>query len=134
AVEWRVINAADYGFAQKRRRVFLFAFHESTKHYQGIVTKNLVEIIHTEGIFAKTFPLKEGYNKRNEFSIGIPKFKDLVEVSNRFTTTIYNSGILISGNVYTEQTSPIEEPFIPLRNVLERNVGEIYYINDDTKF
>src|SRR5699024_1238703 len=25
-VEWRVINAADYGFAQRRRRVFIFAY------------------------------------------------------------------------------------------------------------
>ena len=30
AVEWRVINAAEYGFPQKRRRVFIFAYHEST--------------------------------------------------------------------------------------------------------
>jgi DNA (cytosine-5)-methyltransferase 1 len=27
AVEWRVVNAADYGFAQRRRRVFIVAYH-----------------------------------------------------------------------------------------------------------
>src|SRR4029079_9899017 len=26
SVEWRVINAAEYGFAQRRRRVFIFAY------------------------------------------------------------------------------------------------------------
>ena len=31
SVEWRVINAAEYGFPQKRRRVFIFAYHKSTK-------------------------------------------------------------------------------------------------------
>ena len=33
AVEWRVVNAADYGFAQKRRRLFMVAAHESTPLY-----------------------------------------------------------------------------------------------------
>lgn len=30
AVEWRVINAADYGQAQRRRRTFLLAYHNDT--------------------------------------------------------------------------------------------------------
>ena len=31
SVEWRVINAADYGRAQRRRRVFFFVFRNDTK-------------------------------------------------------------------------------------------------------
>ncbi|MEX3969719.1 DNA cytosine methyltransferase [Paraburkholderia caribensis] len=34
AAEWRVINAADYGHAQRRRRVFIVAYHESTDAYK----------------------------------------------------------------------------------------------------
>jgi DNA (cytosine-5)-methyltransferase 1 len=34
AAEWRVINAADYGFPQRRRRTFIVAYHESTSVYQ----------------------------------------------------------------------------------------------------
>ena len=30
AVEWRVINASEYGFAQKRKRIFIFGYHKST--------------------------------------------------------------------------------------------------------
>ncbi len=30
AVEWRVVNAADYGYAQHRRRTFIVGYHEST--------------------------------------------------------------------------------------------------------
>ena len=29
-VEWRVINAADYGYPQRRRRVFIFAWKNNT--------------------------------------------------------------------------------------------------------
>ena len=31
-VEWRVINAADYGFPQRRKRVFIFAYLANTKY------------------------------------------------------------------------------------------------------
>ncbi len=36
AAEWRVINAADYGQAQRRRRVFILAYHQSTATYQRL--------------------------------------------------------------------------------------------------
>lgn len=35
-VEWRVINAADYGFAQRRRRVFIFAYKKSTNYFNRV--------------------------------------------------------------------------------------------------
>ncbi|HPK29149.1 MAG TPA: DNA (cytosine-5-)-methyltransferase, partial [Bacilli bacterium] len=34
ALEWRVINAADYGHPQRRRRVFIFAYHQSNSYYK----------------------------------------------------------------------------------------------------
>ena len=34
AVEWRVINAADYGMPQRRRRVFIVAYHKTTNLYK----------------------------------------------------------------------------------------------------
>ena len=30
AVEWKVINAADYSMPQRRRRVYIIAYHKST--------------------------------------------------------------------------------------------------------
>ena len=40
AVEWRVVNAADYGCAQRRRRTFIFAYHKSTKFYKEVYREN----------------------------------------------------------------------------------------------
>ena len=34
AAEWRVINAADYGQAQRRRRTFLLAYHNDTEIFK----------------------------------------------------------------------------------------------------
>jgi len=49
AVEWRVVNAADYGFPQRRKRVFIFAYQ----------VNDATVINHTtmiNGILAKAFP------------------------------------------------------------------------------
>lgn len=49
-VEWRVINAAEYGFAQ-RRRTFIFACKNTTKYYKDIENEKLENIIHKNQIF-----------------------------------------------------------------------------------
>lgn len=41
AAEWRIVNAADFGYAQRRRRVFIVAYHESTGVYQSMKTAGL---------------------------------------------------------------------------------------------
>jgi DNA (cytosine-5)-methyltransferase 1 len=41
AVEWRTINAADYGNAQRRRRVFIVAYHKSTGAFQTMQNDGL---------------------------------------------------------------------------------------------
>lgn len=53
-VEWRVINAADYGFAQKRRRTFIFACKNDTNYYKTIKDENLEDVIHKNRFFYRT--------------------------------------------------------------------------------
>ena len=38
-VEWRVINAAEYGFQQRRRRIFIFAYRDGTEYDKDIQTR-----------------------------------------------------------------------------------------------
>ena len=38
---WRIINAADYGYQQRRRRIFIFAYKDSTKYANNV--KNFTE-------------------------------------------------------------------------------------------
>jgi DNA (cytosine-5)-methyltransferase 1 len=38
SAEWRIVNAADYGYAQRRRRIFIVAYHRSTRVYQSMKT------------------------------------------------------------------------------------------------
>ncbi len=53
-VEWRVINAADYGFAQRRRRTFIFACKNDTKYYESIKNEKLEDVIHKNRIFYRS--------------------------------------------------------------------------------
>ena len=49
-VEWRVINAAEYGAGQRRRRVFIFASRNSTSYTR--ILKKKSSIISETGFFA----------------------------------------------------------------------------------
>ena len=72
-VEWRVINAAEYGYQQRRRRTFIFAYKNNTKYAEKILRtigytdlleeeskKECMEsVILKEGFFAETFPVNK---------------------------------------------------------------------------
>jgi len=55
-VEWKVINAAEYGFPQKRKRVFIFCYLNRTKIYKKMKKINTVDWLVSKGVLAKAFP------------------------------------------------------------------------------
>lgn len=59
AVEWRVVNAADYGMPQRRRRIFIFAYHRRTPQFAQIAgLKSLTSWLDKDGLFAQTFQIE----------------------------------------------------------------------------
>ncbi|MCI2068340.1 MAG: DNA (cytosine-5-)-methyltransferase [Bacilli bacterium] len=126
-VEWRVINAAEYGFTQRRRRTFIFAFRKNTKFFADELQKSPKDVFLKDGIFARAFKVK---NKDNIISeIEIKKPKDMVEFSDSFKADFKNSGFMIDGVVYTTKTFPVAESPITLRQMVEENVDEHYYLD-----
>lgn len=109
-VEWRVINAADYGMPQRRRRVFFLAYHKNTKLYQQVIKlKNPSEWILNKGVFAQTFEVSVNEKKSFEnFTIE----GDLADISADFNkkssslSPFANSGVIINRKVYTIETKP----------------------------
>ncbi|MGM5470462.1 DNA (cytosine-5-)-methyltransferase [Flavobacteriaceae bacterium LMO-SS05] len=106
AVEWRVINAAEYGMPQRRRRVFFIGYHKSTEIYKRLQKSNKIDWLTEEGTIANAFPVAKTK------SIQEIKLKgDLVEITNNFNKTgklspFQNTGLLIKGKVYTTKTEP----------------------------
>lgn len=149
SVEWRVINAAEYGFPQKRRRVFIFAYHKSTNYYKKMDEINYSDLIYKEGIFAKNFPIKYNIEKSSqktlfgdefmitdefgETDISEKEFGDVVEISDNFAFHFYNAGIMHKGNIYTYKTEPIDcKDGVTLGSLIEKNeVDEKYFLKDE---
>lgn len=132
AVEWRVINAADYGRAQRRRRVFIFAYHQSTKFYKTISKQDKQLVIENTGVFAKTFKIEKMINKITISDISDDKYTDLVDMTKNYNFSFNNSGCMIDNKIYTVKTIPVKQIPIALKNIIEKKeVEDTYFIKDN---
>ena len=133
AVEWRVINAAEYGFPQKRRRVFIFAYHESTKYYEKMSKISDEHLIYSEGIFTKNFPIKDSKLDFGSFKISQDVFKDVVDVSDNFEFHFFNSGVMRNGLISTYKTEPVDcSDIVTLGDIIEDGeVDSKYFLLDE---
>ncbi|MEI5908349.1 DNA (cytosine-5-)-methyltransferase [Bacillus spongiae] len=129
SVEWRVINAAEYGQAQRRRRVFIFATKNETPYVFNRRHFNESQMIHEEGFFAKAFPVQEGISTKKKPQSFIMK-KDIVEISDEFSMNYYNAGIMRDDLVYTEAVIPEEEAPKTLGDILQSDVDDKYYLSE----
>jgi DNA (cytosine-5)-methyltransferase 1 len=129
SVEWRVINAAEYGQAQRRRRVFIFATKDETPYILNREYKEDSDMIHKDGFFAKIFPIKGEISDKKKPTSFIMQ-NDLVKISDEFSMNYYNAGIMRGDVVYTEEVIPSEEEPITLAEILESGVDEKYYLSE----
>lgn len=126
-VEWRVVNAAEYGAAQRRRRTFIFAYNKNTKYYKAHQKDGLNEIILEKGFFAITFPIKNVENIRHgEVST------DIESVSDNFKFDFGNAGVMHNCKIATTKITPVEEKPITLNEILEtKKVDSKFFITKD---
>ena len=112
-VQWRVINAADYGHPQRRRRTFIFAFRKTTHYYRQF--KNLAKrskskesVILNSLMFSEEFPCEiDIKSKIKEGSLTADLYPELTDVSGRFSFGFENAGYCLSGHFYTVKVSPV---------------------------
>ena len=135
AVEWRVINAADYGMPQRRRRVFILAYLKDSIIYNDIKDSNSTDWLLKEGTFANAFPIQsENVLFPKEFKLK----GNIVDISENFnkngiTGMFENTGFMIDGNVITIKTKPVyDDNFLTLRDIIQKEeVPEEFYINNE---
>lgn len=129
-VEWRVINAAEYGFAQRRRRIFIFAYNKTTKYYKevekDIEQSSYREVLEKKSFFNSNFKIKE-VTKENLGELQ----DDILTVSDEFKFEFLDTGIMSKGRIVTLKVNPdIIEP-VKLRDILEDEVEEKFYLDED---
>lgn len=152
-VEWRVINAADYGFAQRRRRVFIFAYKQanvkntrldfSNKRINRLKTSAYKEFVQKSGFFNAIFPSEvdikkithtKHFNLRdtNEELYTGDFETDVQYISDNYSNMFRNSGAMIKGNIVSFDTTAHGD-FVqtPLEAILEKGIiSEEYFLTE----
>lgn len=132
-VEWRVINAADYGMPQRRRRTYILAYRKDSV-WAKKVDSCLPEVwVIEKGIFATAFPCIKKTDKYSSFKID----GDLKEVSDNFSKNAKDSpfgvaGLMKNREVYsTEVLADYNGPCLTLGNLMvdEKDVPSDFFIS-----
>ncbi|WP_277821216.1 DNA (cytosine-5-)-methyltransferase [Palleniella muris] len=129
-VEWRVINAAEYGMPQRRRRTYITGYLNTTKLAHNISSD--LKTILSDGIFAQSFPaqVKEGCHV-SEFAIN----GNLAEISANFKHEFHNAGVIKGRDVTTVSVVPIYDgPALTLGELIlpDSEVPKEFFIDDET--
>lgn len=128
SVEWRVVNAADYGFVQRRRRTFIFAYRNDTVYGQQMKDCDTLAVLNTEGFFAHTFPI-HSHLTASEKNL---ETRDLLEITESFAFPFETAGYMSSGHIVTVKAEPdYHGPHKLLRDIMDHDVPEKYYLGDD---
>jgi DNA (cytosine-5)-methyltransferase 1 len=129
-IEWRVVNAADYGYPQKRRRVLIVG------RLAGAEPRDAPDVIF-RGTLARALPVTSGSRLplAENFTIrGVP-----ADVSERFGAThgsspFRNAGYMSHRQVWTLDVEPAwDGPTMTLEDILEptSDVPDEYFIPAD---
>lgn len=146
-VEWRVINAAEYGASQRRRRTFIFAYNENTEYAKSMDDLEPSEIITESGLMAKAFPIS-GYKDieigafdftdvsdvdiDTMLSVGtVDSDNDLIRMTNGFKFGFMDAGYMMDGQITTMKVLPIHIETTLLNEVVQSGVDDSYYIRQE---
>lgn len=133
SVEWRVVNAATYGAAQRRRRTFIFAYRNDTVYGQAMSQIAAEDIVANSGFMRQAFPITQCSND-SEGNLGdYETDEDIIRISDKFEFAFGKAGYMHEGYIYTCDVGEDEIQPIFLRDILEENVAEEYYITEDKK-
>lgn len=126
SAEWRVVNAAQYGAAQRRRRTFIFAYRNDTVYGRKISNIDADAVIREDGFMVKSFPIAEMGKMTQTALVG-----DIVDVSDSFKFAFEKAGYMHDGLIYTAKVIEKEETPITLGQILQKNVDERFYITTE---
>ncbi len=132
-VEWRIINAADYGMPQRRRRTYIVGYQKNSVVARKIDA--MADWVEFDGVMAKAFEFKPKAGSLSEFDIE----GSIQEVSAGFNkdkkdSPFGNAGMMKDRHVYSVDSEPIYDgPRQTLGgNLVDENlVPEDFFITDD---
>ncbi len=136
-VEWRVVNASDYGMPQRRRRIFIMAYKKGSSQHNLLKNNLSKEIFNSEGVFAKAFPINEVESKDIITKALSPDLVDITQNFNKETpknNAFLDAGYMIGGIYYTCKITPNYNGETKiLKDILEdeSNIPKDFYIDEE---
>jgi DNA (cytosine-5)-methyltransferase 1 len=129
-VEWRTLNAADYGAPQKRRRVFIFAAQAKDPVGKAVAGELAPATwIHRRGFFAGPFPVEvptQSVLSPEPPNVTLPR--EAAETSDRFRFEFRSAGLMKDGAVWTYAPTVVAEPVVTLGSILQDGVDGRYFV------
>lgn len=126
-VEWRVINAAEYGMPQRRRRTYIVGYRAESVVAQKI--ELLEDWVEFDGVMAKAFPFAIKNKSESSFSIdgAIKEVSDTFNKGKRLSP-FGEAGIMRNRQVFTVDTIPV---FDGTNQTLGDNLVDEDYVPED---
>lgn len=132
-VEWRIINAADYGMPQRRRRTYIVGYQKDSVVANKI--EKMEDWVEFDGVLAQAFPFSVKEKSVSAFDID----GTIKEVSDDFNkgkkeSPFGNAGLMIDRHVYSVDAIPVYDGDIQtLGNILvdEDYVPEEFFISEE---
>jgi DNA (cytosine-5)-methyltransferase 1 len=129
-VEWRVLNAADHGEPQRRRRVFIFGALESTAIGRKMARDaSEHDYLLRGGFFAGSFSVRQqsvAVVERLDPDVRLDR--RLAVMTRDFAFEFQNSGVMVDHQVWTRKVESKRDALVTLGSVLQEDVPEDYYI------
>lgn len=136
-VSWKMINAADYGYPQRRRRTFIFAYRNESNFYEtvsNIVKKDDDTIIEFIKDMAPLSSTMNNESVSNLTKIDLNTFNNLTELSDKFffKKGFKKTGLMIDGKVYMADYVPNCRKESVLKDLLVENIeDEKFYLDEE---
>ena len=132
-VEWRIVNAADYGMPQRRRRTYIVGYQKDSIVAQKI--EKMEDWVEFDGVMAKAFEFRPKEKSVSEFNIE----GTIQKVSSGFNkgkkdSPFGNAGMMMNRHVYSVDADPVYDgPRQTLGGNLidEKLVPEEFFISDE---
>jgi DNA (cytosine-5)-methyltransferase 1 len=100
-IEWRVVSASDYGFPQRRIRVFIVAKRTKQK------PTNVQDLITKKGILARALPVSSTFGDKGEIDLSeSPEIISKTFNNGVGKSPFLNAGVFFGGRAYTIKTTP----------------------------
>ena len=131
-VEWRIINAADYGMPQRRRRTYIVGYLKDSVVAQKV--EEMKDWVLYDGVLAQAFPFKAKNNQVSEFDIEgtIPEVSANFNKEKKYSP-FGNAGLMKDRHVYSVDADPVYDgPIQTLGdNIVDEDfVPEEFFISD----